>query len=313
MTYIPALDKLQLYSEAAFMTPQNTDIQPAGLEIKITPQVETVQIPTKGSTMPAKYSYVTRRWATGNISGPLDYNRAMLWLDGMFGYDASSPHTYISDEDAAVVPRGITAVFGQTGLIYQIAGIVPTNLKISGSNNGPWMFDYGFFSLPVTDGATLQALTEDVPEFVHGYETTLYLDEDLDATMGTTARADIAFTFEANITADHAPVWHMGDQAWDSVRQGKWSGSYKLVVEADATALDTLGDILDAANTGKGLTIRQTATDGTNTLELDFAGVCLIPPVIPTAIDGVVTIEFDMVPQWNSDYDGCWGADLIIA
>ena len=31
------------------------------------------------------------------------------------------------------------------------------------------------------------------------------MDEDLDATIGTTARADVAFSFEANITADHAP------------------------------------------------------------------------------------------------------------
>ena len=314
MAYIPCLNFLQLYQEAVFMTPQATDIEPAGLTAKITPKVEVEQISSlQGTTMPAKYSFVKRRWSEVEISGPLDYNRAMLWLDGMFAYDNTSPHTYLADEDAAQTPRGLTMVLGQTGLIYQVAGIVPRELGFSCKSGEPWQFSYKGFGLAATDGASLQALTTDVPEFVHGYETSLYIDEDLDSTIGTTARADVAFSFDAKITANREPIWHMGDQAWDSVRQGKWGGSYKLVVEADALALDTLGDVLDAANTGKGMTIRQRATDGTNTLDLDFAGVCLDPPQLITELDGVVTIEFDLVPQWNSVLNSCWGATLTIA
>ena len=97
------------------------------------------------------------------------------------------------------------------------------------------------------------------------------------------------------------------------MKQGKWGGSYKLILEADETALDSLSDVIDAADTGKGFTIRQRATDGTNTLDLDFCGVCVAPPVLIPDLDGVVTIEFDMVPQWNSVLDSCWGAELTIA
>lgn len=314
MTYIPSINKFQMGQEGTFRTPATPDMQPIGLQLRITPKVEVEQLQTKNaSTMPAEYSFVKRRWSEGVISGPLDYNRAMVWLDGMFGYDGTSPHTYLSDPDAAVTPKGLTVVYGQTGLIYQVAGIVPYSLKFSAESGKPWMFEYNFFGLPVTDGASFEALTSDVPELVHGYETALYMDEDLDATIGTTARADIAFKFEAEIKADHKPIWHLGDQAWDSIVQGRWGGSYKITMEADATNLDSLGDILDAANTGKGFTIRNQATDGTNTLKLDFCGVAVKPPNLLTEQEGVVTIELELAPQYNSVYGGCWGAELTIA
>jgi len=315
MTYIPALNQVQLGQEATFKTPQTPNIAPGSLtNVVITPKVEVEQIETmQGSTMPSKYSFVKKRWSEVLIEGYLDYNRAMLWLDGMFGYDGSSPHTYIADEDAAVVPKGLTMVFGQTGLIYQVAGIVPRELTFSCKTGEPWRFSYKAFGLPVTDGASLETLTIDVPELVHGYETALYMDEDLDATIGTTARADVAFEFEAKITANHEPVWHQGDQAWDSIRQGKWGGSYKITMEADATNLDSLGDIIDATDIGKGFTIRNQATDGTNTFKLDHCGVCLDPPEIIRDYEGVVSIELPLVPQHNSVYDSCWGAELTIA
>ena len=82
-----------------------------------------------GTTMPANYSFIKRRWSEVSISGLLDYNRAMVWLDAMFGVDATSPHTYLSNPDAAVTPKSLEMTFGQTGLIYQVQGIVPYSLK----------------------------------------------------------------------------------------------------------------------------------------------------------------------------------------
>jgi len=314
MTYIPSLNKLQFVQEATIGAGGTPNIQPAGLEAQITPKNEVQQIDMKdGTTMPANYSFIKRRWSEVSISGLLDYNRAMIWLDAMFGLDASSPHTYLSTPAAVVVPKSFEMTFGQTDLIYQVQGIVPYSLKFSADSGSPWQFALNGFGKPVTDGAAFEALTTDVPELVHGYETALYMDEDLVAAMGTTPRADIAFSFEATITADHKPVWHMGDQIWDSVRQGKWEGSYKLVMEADAVNADSIGDILDAANTGKGFTIRQQATDGVNTLKLDFCGVCVSAPNLLSELNGIVTYELNLVPQYNSVYGGVWGAELTIA
>lgn len=315
MTYIAELDKVQFGQEAAIGTPVNTTFQPEGLtNVLITPRVQVQQLQTKqGSTMPSKYSYVTKRWAEVLIEGVLDYNRAMVWLDNLFAVDATSPHTYIADEDAAQTPKGLTMVFGQTGLIYQVAGIVAQSLKFACDGADPWTFSLKGFGRAATDGATLQSLTTDVPELVYGYETALYMDEDLDATIGTTARADVAFSFEQEMISGTTPLFHQGDQEWDSIKAGRWGGSLKQTIEADATALDSLGDIIDAANNGKGFTIRNQATDGTNTLKLDFCGVALSAPVIPSDFEGARTIEFDLVPQWNSVYDSCFGAELTIA
>lgn len=313
MTYIPCLNKLQLVQEAALGAGGTFDIQPYGLDVVVNPKSEVEQLESKdGSTMPAKYSFVKRKWSEGYFEGPLDYNRAMLWFDGMFGVDATSPHTYSSDEDAAVTPKGLACAYGQTGLIYEIEGIFPKSLMISGASGEAWKFKYDWYGEEVSDGGSFEALDTDVPELVHGYETSLWVDEDLDATAGSTARADIGFRFEANITAGHKPIWHLGDQVWDSTVQGKWGGTFKLVMEADATNLDSLGDILDAADTGKGFTIRVSATDGTNTMQLDFAGVCVDPPTLITDLDGVVTIELNLVAQWNETSDSCWDASITI-
>ncbi len=314
MTYIPSLNKLQLGQEATLGTADTLDIQPNGLDVVINPKVEVEQLASKdGSTMPAKYSFVKRKWSEGSISGYLDYNRAMLWLDGLFTADDTSPHTYTSDEDSALTPKSMTLAYGQTDLIYVIEGVVGKTLTFSAATGEPWSFKYDWFGQKVADGGSFQSLTTDVPELVHGYETSLWMDEGLDATVGTTARADVAFRFEAVITANRKPIWHLGDQEWDSTVQGKWGGSFKLIMEADATNLDSLGDILDSADTGQGYTIRVSSTDGTNTMQLDFTGVCKSPPVLIQDTDGVVTIELDLVPQWNSTSDTCWDASLTIA
>lgn len=314
MTYIPCLTKLQLVQEATLGAGGTHDIQPAGLDVTVTPKVEVEQLATKsGTTMPAEYSFVKKRWAEGTFEGYLDYNRAMLWFDGMFGVDATSPHEYTSATDTAPTPKSMGLVYGQTGLIYEVKGIVPRNLKLSANSGEPWKFAYEWFGVDVADGASFQALTTDVPEFAHGYDTELYMDDGLAVAAGTTARADVAFSFEADITANHEPVFHLGDQEFDSTRSGKYGGSMKLVIEADATALVDLGDILDATDTGVGYTIRLRATDGTNTLDLDFAGVCMEAPVLITDTDGVVTIELNLVPQYNSVMGGCWEASLTIA
>jgi len=313
MTYIPDLNQVQIGQEATLLTPVTPDILPAGLEnVRITPRSEVVQVPSMaGSTMP-KASYIKRRWSEVQIEGLLDYNRAPVWFDGMFTEDGSSPHTYKADEDAVMTPKGLTLVFGQTGLIFQVPGVVPRTLRITGGSGEAWKYSYDAFGGAVSDGASLESLTEDTPELVLLSDTSLYMEEGLGATIGSTLR-NVMFSFEAVMTRNLEPVWLAGSQTWTKVRQGLWGGSLKLVIEADATSLDSLGDILDATDEGKGFTIRLQATDGTNTQKLDFCGVAVDAPELITDEDGVVSIELLLTPQWNSVYDSCWGAETTLA
>jgi hypothetical protein len=316
--YIPSLHKLQVGLEAAVGDGAATTIQPAGItNFRIDPKVEVEQIKDKrGSTMPAVDAFVKRRWSEGVIEGMVDFNRAYIWFDGMFGKatPVGDDRTYLGSLDwAAEVEQSLSLKYGQTDLIYHAAGVLPKELKISGASGEPWKFSYNFFGRSATDGASFAALSDDVPEWCKGAHTTVYIDEGLDATAGDTPMTNIGFRFEATITCEREPVWHLGNQEWDAYKRGKWGGSLSLVLEADATMLAALGDILDATVTPMSYAVRIEGDDGTNVIQLDFVGTVVIPPTLIQDSDGIVTVELALAPQYGSDLLSCWGGLVTIA
>lgn len=311
MTYIPSLHKVQLGLEAALGDGAAATIQPVGItNVRIDPKNESEQVMDKrGNTMPAVDAFVKRRWSEGEISGLVDFNRFYLWMDGMFGFATpdGDDRTYEASLDwATEVEKSLSLYYGQSGLIYKVAGVLPYELRISADSASAWQFTYRFFGQDADDGASFAALSDDVPDWAMGYETTIYLDSGLDATVGTTEVEDAAFRFEASISCNRSPVWHLGNQEPDAYKRGKWSGSMKLVLEANATLLGYVGDILDAAVAPEGYMVRIEATDGSNVIQLDFAGIVASPPVLIPDSDGIVTVELDLIPQYGSDLGTCW-------
>lgn len=315
MVYIPSLNKLQIGIEAVYGDEGVDTIEPAGItNCRITPKVETERIASKrGDTMPAWDNFVKRRWSDVLIEGFVDYERFNIFLDSMFPYDASSPHTYLSSLDWAVAEKSLSLRYGQTGALYLAGGVLPRVLRVFGNSNSAIQFAYTGFGTDVSDGATFAAVAADTPDWCLGHHGSIYIDEGVGATMGTTLLADTAFTFDWAPTSNKEPIWHLGDQKPGSYRNGKWGGSLKLVLEGTAVMLAHLGDIIDATYVQKTYNVRLSFTDTANTLELDFAGVCEQPPVVIADLDGVVTVELNLVPSYNTAYLGCWGADLIIA
>lgn len=317
MTYIPSLNKVQIGLESTYNDGAAATIEPAGITvININPQVEVEQLMDKrGDAMPAHDAFVKRRWSEGAIEGYLDYNRAYVWLDGMFGKATpdGGVYTYSGSTTGASGEQSLALYYGQTDLIYKAAGVLPSELNISGATGEPLNFRYSFFGQPASDGASFTVLTADTPEFAFGYDTTIYLDEGLDATVGSTEMTDIGFRFNATINNAREPVWHLGNQAPDTYKIGKWGGSLELVLEADATMLVHLGDILDATDTPKSYAVRIRSTDGTNTLDLDFVGTAVVAPTVITDEDGIVTVELRLVPQYGTTMETCWKAQLTVA
>ena len=315
MAYIPSLEKLQIGIEAAYGDEAVDTIEPAGItEFSLTPKVETVRIASKrADTMPAWDNFVTKRWAEGTVGGYVDYEAFNHILDAMFGYDAGTPFTYLSQLDWGTAEKSMSFRYGQTGALYLVGGVLPTSLRVFGDSNSAIQWSMPFFGTDVSDAATFAAVTADSPDWCLGHHGSIYIDEGVGATIGTTVLADTMFSFDWNVTSNKAPVWHMGDQKPDSYRNGKWGGSLKLVLEGTATTLGHMGDIIDATYVQKTYNVRLTFTDTANTLELDFCGVCESQPVVSTDLDGVVTVEMTLVPIYNTAYAGCCGADLIIA
>ena len=125
---------------------------------------------------------------------------------------------------------------------------------------------------------------------------------------------DLGFRFEAVITSNKQPVWHLGNQKHDAWRNGKWGGSMKLVLEADATLLGYIGDIIGATATPRSYAVRVRCTDASNILDIDFVGTVVTPPRLIPDLDGIVTVELDMVPIYGSHANilSCWAAEITI-
>ncbi len=318
--YIPSVNKVQIGLEAAYGDGAAATIQPPGiLDIRIDPKVEAEQLKDKrGNTMPSMESFIKRRWVEGIVEGYLNYQEAYVWLDSMFGEatPAAGVYTYLASLDwDPEVEKSIALYYGQTGLIYKATGVLPSELTISGATGEPVQFSYKFFGDTAVDGASFAALSDDVVEWAMATHATIYLDAGRSAEPGTTPMTDVAFRFAANITANRVPVWHLGNQTPDTWRNGKWGGGLNLVLEADATILAHLGDIMDATATPPVYAVRIRITDTSNILDIDFVGEAIIPPNVITDSDGIVTVELELAPTYGSHVNmvSCWGAVLTVA
>ena len=325
MTYIPSLHKVQMAAEVAFGDGTAATIQLPGItNIRVDPKVEAEQLPDlRGTTMPAHEEFIKRRWSEGVLEGYVNYQEFYHYLDAMFGLatPVGTVRTYIGSIDwITVVEQAITEQshslrYGQTGLLYMVPGVLPYELKISGASGEPAKFSYRFFGHPAEDGATFNgALVDDVVEWAMGHHSQLYLDNLKTAMPGTTPMTDLGFRYEIVITSNRKPVWHLGDQEYDSWRNGKWGGSFKMVLEADATLLSYIGDIIDATATPRSYAASLRITDTSNILDIDFVGTIVTPPRLIPDSDGIVTVEFDLVPTYgsNAGFESCWGAEITI-
>ena len=319
MTYIPSLHKVQWGIEAAYGDGGAGTIQvPGVMNLRIDPKVEAEQLKDKrGTTMPAHESFVKRRWCEGVIEAYANYQEFYLLLDGMFGeaIPVGDVRTYLASLDwDPEVEQSLSLRYGQTGLLYMVPGVLPYELVLSGASGEALKYSYRFFGRPVVDGASFAALSDASVEWMFGHDCTLFLDNLATAMPGTTPMTDLGFRFEARITCDRKPVWHLGNQEHDAWSHGKWGGSLSLVLEADATLLGYIGDIIDATATPRSYAASIRCTDGSNILDLDFVGTIVTPPRLIPDSDGIVTVELNMLPTYgsNAGFLSCWGAAITI-
>ena len=316
MVYIPSLNKIQYGLEAAFHDAAVDTIEPVGIEtFRIDPRVEVVQIPDMQADTFMHEAMVTKRWSEGVVEGYVDYDRFYVYLDGFFGKatPAGNVRTYLGSNDwVGEVPQSLAIRYGQTGALYGCYGVIPYSFSLVYEDGQPLKYAYNFFGGAIIDGATFAAVVVDVPTWAMTHQTELWIDAGIGATVGTTPIADIAFRAEVELSCNRKPIWHLGDQVWDSIISGKWAGSMKLTLEADATNLAQLGDIIDATTTPQYYAIRLRTTDASNILDIDFCGLAQVPPTIITDLEGAVTIELNLVPHYNTALLSCVRAEITI-
>ena len=314
LTYMPALQDVQLGLEAAFGDAAAPTVQLVGItDCKITPKVEAAQIADKrGSTMPAYIATVNRLWGECKLSGILNYTHLRHWLDGIFDLDAGADPAYHAELVPAVDPKTYNIVSGQVGVCHGMPGAVMDSLTLSGTSNGPLTFDAHFVgTVPVTD--TLAVIADPTVIVAMGSQVSLWID-DIAAAVGTTPITVTALSFDATITNGRTLVWHMGSTIPDNYHAGKWGGSLRLTVEMTAAMLAILDAALAATLTPGGYNIQLRATDSlaTTVFTLKMAGHLLNPPVMYTDADGMTTAELEFIPAYSAAATmlTCWMADI---
>ena len=321
MSYIPSQNKLQYGLEAVIGDEGVDTIEPVGIDsVRITPKVEVLQIPEKrGDTMPAWQSYVTKRFSEVEFSGWVNYHRIVdTLLDPMFGITAPAPAgtwTYKALLDwAAVLEQGLSLRWGQTGALYKVGGVLPREIDFIYESGQPLKFAYRGFGNDVSDGATHADVVVDVPEWAMSHQTTIDIDMGAGATHGTTPVLLTAFKAVFTFSCGREPVWHLGALTPSSHKRGRWGGGAKLTLEGTTTQLAGLGDIIDATGTPPIYNIQMVTTGAaTHVFTLNFTGVQVTAPSVTTEQDGIITVELDLKPQYNTTYASCYGASLVVA
>ena len=298
--YSPHLEEVQISQEANWGDAAAPTIGMAGItSCKMTPKVETAQIPDKrASTMPAYIAAVNRLSGEVDMSGIVTYTQVQYLLNAMFATDAATPFTYIAAL-APAAPATNNILYGQSGLCYAMSGAVMDKLTFHGDTNGPLTFDAHWFGkVPVALARV--ALTPPAVIAALGGQTKLYIDP-IATAHGTTELTLTAFSFDFEILNSRAPVWHLGTLNPDNYKHGKWGGGLKLVVEMTAATKAYLTAILAATVEPVGYNVRlMAAGGGTTNLTMDFSGHLLASPIMFTDKEGVTTAELTFSPAYSA-------------
>jgi hypothetical protein len=198
-----------------------------------------------------------------------------------------------------------TFLYGNaTDGVYRATSALLRTLNIKGERAGPWTFSADLIAKSIDAGGSLAALSDRAVTLVASAETALYVDA-WGGTIGTTAVATTAFSFELNIDTKRTLKHYLGSLTPGGFAHGSaWEATLSIVMEFNATSKA----FVDAMLSGSTLFQRQVrlkATNGTNIFQLDFAGTQDGAPQIFDDEDGVSTVEIKLKALYNSTL-GAW-------
>jgi len=170
----------------------------------------------------------------------------ICYLADMFFAKATPGGSYTRAWAAATTainaPRKAAIAYGQSGIIYTLAGAIATQLHIAGETNGLITADVDLVGKDVAAG-TQAALSDRTVNPILGNHASLAIDA-VGGTIGTTTIATSMFSFDFTATNGRALDFHMGAATPDSYVDGDYAGKLKLSLEINATTLAYLTSLL---------------------------------------------------------------------
>ena len=289
---------------------------------QITPIERSVQIgERRGSLAPAHADIRTIEEATATMSGLINYDDVVWFLDGAFGEATSDEAGYATDAAATItrtykaplvtydtdleaVPS-FTLCEGEADTLanaYSIVGATLNSFGFTFEDGAAGLFSASYIGKQaVADDLDVVADRETVVAM--GDHVSLWIDPASDPA-GTTAISALAYRVELNVNLNRTLNRHLGSVLPSGYKDNKWDGTLNLVLEMTSVSRAYLDAALSGAS-ALAKTIRVKASTGSSGtakhLQIDFTGVLLEAPVVHTDADGIVTVELAFSGQYQTD------------
>jgi hypothetical protein len=315
MTYIPALDKVQLGTEdfAAWGTPVTPTVQ-LGLisDATIEPEIDVETLPDlRGSLAPGYVATLNAHRGGASIAGVVTYEDLPYWFDSLLmqatptGGPAYSRVYNGQLDPTALTPsltvrRLYTFIKGQANKVQRLSGAIVNELSIKMEANKPWTFTAKLIGKDVAESALEDlgaALLARGQTPVHANSTQLYINNITTDHIGDTEITTLWFSAELSIKNVAGLVNGMGSLTPKIYTDAKAEATLKLKADVNADSAALLAAIL--ATSVEQRKVRLKATSGANEVYLDFAGSFTGAPKIDTDQDGVSALEFEMDAIYN--------------
>jgi len=288
-------------------------------EVEIVPLVDVQQIEElRGTRVPAYHSLVYTVGGEGSLSSLLSYDDLPYWLQGMFGEVVATSDTsgWLHAFDAPVESSdsenstSYTIAKGDGTNIYSLKGATVNTITISGESGAPAEISVEFIGKFVSTDV-FAALSDRTVTYVMGDHIALYIDAGSDAVGGTLA-SDIGWSFELVMEANREVKRHLGDLQPGSYREAKMSGTLSLSLEHDSLSEAYLVEMLGATTEGVTKNVRIYAVDANGySMTVDFSGVLSGEPAMFTDVDGVVSMDLELMGQKTSGASDWLSIDVI--
>jgi len=275
----------------------------------LTPELETRALDQlRGTLAPTHQTALDRYASNATFEVPDEtFEDLNYWLDSLFS--AATPsgtgpyiRAYAAPLTAAVTPTFMTLQWGQANEVWQMQDASLTTLTMSGTNNGGIQVGGSLIGGKVIAG-TLASLNDRTGlTRVTGCMAALAIDA-WAGTMGNTAVASSAFSWELTINANRQYRGYLGDCTPTTWNDQKWSGQLRLSLELNDTTDDYLIAMLAATNTILERQIEISYTNGTDDLlEIQFAGHAMSAPQLFQDRNGVMTYDLVFDGVYNPTF-----------
>lgn len=275
----------------------------------------------RGSMAPAHNVARQMFGVEGTLKGYASYEDILYLLEGMAGIATPSgvgPYTRDYAAPAATpVPvsgstraRFYTVYYGESGDIRRITSAVLVKLILEFNHSEEVKYEATFLGKSKDATGTLTALSDRAVTPIYGGDVALYIDAEA-GTIGATAIANQLLTAKLTLDAMRKARRHLGSFYPSRIAETPWEGELDLSFEYDTTIVKAyVADILDTTkNFSK--QVRLKATNGTNVLQLDFAGTAEEAGEELGDDDGVGTYDINLKGLNNTTLGNWFKAQVV--